>query len=66
MGSKKSVIITGAGSGIGAATAVAFAAGGYNVVVNYSRNKAGADDIVEQCRAAGVDAVSIRGDIAGR
>lgn len=64
MGSRKSVIITAAGSGIGAATAIAFAAGGYDVAVNYSRNKAGADDIVEQCRAAGVDAVSICGDIA--
>ncbi|MBW6424350.1 SDR family oxidoreductase [Rhizobium sp. XQZ8] len=64
MGSRKSVIITGAGSGIGAATAITFAANGYDVAVNYSRNRTGANEIVEQCRTAGVDAVSIRGDIA--
>ena len=64
MSDRKSVIITGAGSGIGAATAAVFAAAGYDVVVNYSRNKAGADEIVEQCRSLGANAVSVRGDIA--
>ena len=64
MSDKKSVIITGAGSGIGAATAAVFAAAGYDVVVNYSRNKAGADEIVEQCRSLGANAVSVHGDIA--
>ncbi|MGO4354955.1 SDR family NAD(P)-dependent oxidoreductase [Rhizobium sp. RAF36] len=65
MSSRKSVIITGAGSGIGAATAIAFARSGYDVAVNYSRNRTGAEDVVRQCLEAGADAIAIPGDIAG-
>ncbi|MFP3637169.1 SDR family NAD(P)-dependent oxidoreductase, partial [Bacillus sp. SIMBA_033] len=57
--------ITGAGSGIGAATAIAFARSGYDVAVNYSRNRTGAEDVVRQCLEAGADAIAIAGDIAG-
>jgi len=64
MGERKSVIITGGGSGIGAATAVAFARSGYDVTINYSRNREGADHIAEECRALGVGAISVAGDIA--
>lgn len=64
MGERKSVIITGGGSGIGAATALAFAASGYDVAVNYSRNRDGAEQIAGQCRTFGVAAISIAGDIA--
>jgi len=64
MGERKSVVITGAGSGIGAATAAAFAAAGYDILVNYSRNRGGADEIAAQCRALGANAIAIQGDIA--
>jgi 3-oxoacyl-[acyl-carrier protein] reductase len=62
MSSRKTVIITGAGSGIGAATAIAFARSGYDVAVNYSRNRTGAEDVVRQCLEAGADAIAIPGD----
>ena len=36
---KKTVIVTGASKGIGAATAILFAQKGYNVVVNYNDSR---------------------------
>jgi 3-oxoacyl-[acyl-carrier protein] reductase len=64
MAHRKSVIVTGGGSGIGAETALALAGAGYDVVINYSRNREGAEDIARQCRVLGVDAISVAGDIA--
>lgn len=61
---RKCAVVTGASSGIGAATALAFARAGYDVVVNYSRNREGADVVATQCRAEGVDALTIGGDIS--
>ena len=46
------IVITGASSGIGAATAVAFARQGCHLVLG-ARGKAGLDDIAQRCRAAG-------------
>lgn len=46
------VVITGASSGIGAATAIAFAEEGARLVLA-ARGEAGLDDIAERCRAAG-------------
>lgn len=49
---QRRVVITGASSGIGAATAIAFAAQGCHLVLG-ARGKAGLDDIARRCRAAG-------------
>lgn len=49
------VVITGASSGIGAATAVAFAARGARLVIA-ARGEAGLEDIAARCRAAGGEA----------
>jgi short-subunit dehydrogenase len=49
------VVITGASSGIGAATAIAFAQGGARLVLA-ARGRAGLDDIAHRCREAGGDA----------
>jgi 3-oxoacyl-[acyl-carrier protein] reductase len=64
MKQRKCALVTGAGSGIGAATALSFAAAGYDVLINYSKNSDGAEATAERCRELGVDAASVRGDIA--
>jgi short-subunit dehydrogenase len=46
------IVITGASSGIGAATAIAFARQGCRLVLA-ARGKAGLEDIARRCRAAG-------------
>jgi 3-oxoacyl-[acyl-carrier protein] reductase len=49
----KTVFITGASSGIGAATAELFSAEGADVVVSYGRNLAGAEETAQKVRANG-------------
>lgn len=64
VGQRKSVLITGAGSGIGAATALRFAQAGFDIAINYSRNADGAEAVAAQCRVLGVSALIVRGDVA--
>lgn len=59
----KRVLITGASHGIGAATAKAFALEGYRVGVNYFRNPAGAEKVVEEIRNAGGEAEAFGADV---
>ncbi|MFD5482462.1 SDR family NAD(P)-dependent oxidoreductase [Streptomyces hawaiiensis] len=61
--SDKSVIVTGAASGIGRATALRFAAEGARVVVA-DLNAVGADGVVEAIEAAGGRAVAVPGDLS--
>ncbi len=58
----RTVIITGAGGGLGRAYALAFAAEGANVVVNDIR-QAAADDVAGEIRAAGGAAIANSDDI---
>ncbi|MCB5411299.1 SDR family oxidoreductase [Pseudogemmobacter faecipullorum] len=60
----KTLLITGGSRGIGAATALAAARDGWQVVVNYRSAKAGADTVVEAIREAGGEAWSVAGDIS--
>ena len=46
MATPKTVLITGASSGIGAATAVAAAEAGYDVAIGYFRDKEGQDVLI--------------------
>ncbi len=57
------VIITGASSGIGRATALACAREGARVAVNYCRNRAGAEAVVEAITKMGQQAMPIRADV---
>ena len=59
------VFITGASRGIGRAVAVAFAARGARVAVNYLGNQAGADETAKLCREAGAaEVLMLAGDVA--
>jgi len=58
------LLITGAGRGIGAATAKIAAARGYDVAVNYKTDVKSAAEVVEAVKAQGRNAVAIPADMA--
>ena len=58
------VLITGAGRGIGAVTALLAAARGYAVCVNYRSNREAAAQVVHEIVSAGGIAVAVPGDVA--
>ncbi|MEU9080392.1 SDR family oxidoreductase [Kitasatospora sp. NPDC048538] len=58
------LIITGAGRGIGAATALLAARRGYRVCVNYRADEASAAAVVDSVRAAGGTAIAVRADVS--
>lgn len=60
----RTILITGASRGIGAATALMAAENGFAVAVNYRKNKEAADKVVEEITAAGGKAAAIQADIS--
>src|SRR5213076_181288 len=60
----KTILITGGGRGIGAATARLAGERGYAVCVNYRKNRAAADAVVSAIRAGGGTAVAVGADVA--
>ena len=62
----KVVLVTGASTGIGAATAKGFAANGARVMVHYNASKAEAEAVVAGIIAAGGEAALVQGDISDR
>jgi glucose 1-dehydrogenase len=60
----KRVLVTGGGSGLGAAMAEAFAAEGARVAVNYHSDSAAAQRMAEAFKAKGGDALAVAGDVA--
>ena len=61
---KPVLLVTGASRGIGAATAVLAAQRGWRVVVNYSSNRAAADDVARQIQQAGSEALVVQADVS--
>jgi len=59
----KTVLITGASRGIGAATAEYFAEKGWAVAVNYLSSKEAADELVSEIRQRGGKAKAFRADV---
>ena len=56
-------IVTGAGTGTGAACAMQLAQKGSRVLVNYSRSEQEARGVVEECITAGGDALLAKGNV---
>ncbi|NOX39236.1 MAG: SDR family oxidoreductase [Alphaproteobacteria bacterium] len=60
----KTILITGASSGIGAATAIAAAECGYDVGIGYHSDREGAEITAKRVRALGQTAVILQADIS--
>lgn len=63
-GVSRAVIVTGAGRGIGAATARLLASAGYAVCVNYRSDAAAAEAVTRDIEAAGGRAIAVQADTA--
>jgi 3-oxoacyl-[acyl-carrier protein] reductase len=59
MDKKKTAVITGSASGIGAATAIELSKRGWNVAINYSKSEAEAKKVAAKCR----DSIVVQADI---
>ncbi len=57
-------LVTGANSGIGRAVAIAMGQAGSDVVVNYVRDEAQANEVVEEIRGAGSEAYAHKCDVS--
>lgn len=60
---RKTVLITGASGGIGAAAAERFAAAGYAVAIHYYKGEAAARALADRLTSAGHEAATVRADL---
>lgn len=64
MSQRKTAIVTGSATGVGAASALLLAHRGYDVLINYSRSEAEAKSAERACRDAGADTLLVRADVS--
>lgn len=60
----KTALITGSARGLGKAIAERYAALGADIVINYSRDKASADEVLSNVLAMGVKAIAVKADVS--
>jgi 3-oxoacyl-[acyl-carrier protein] reductase len=60
----KRAIVTGGGTGLGAATAVGLAKRGANICINYNSSADAANEVVAECAKHGVEAFAIQANVA--
>ncbi|MGV8146514.1 MAG: 3-oxoacyl-[acyl-carrier-protein] reductase [Alkaliphilus sp.] len=60
----KNVLVTGGSRGIGRAVALSLAKEGANIVVNYARSEAEAQEVVEEIEELGVKAIALKANVA--
>ena len=64
MTARKVALVTGSATGVGAATALALARRGYDVLINYTKSEREANETERTCREAGADTLCVRADVA--
>lgn len=64
MSQRKTVLITGASTGIGAATALLAASQGYDIGIGFRSNEKDAQDVAQKAQILGAKTVLLRGDMA--
>jgi NAD(P)-dependent dehydrogenase (short-subunit alcohol dehydrogenase family) len=64
MNARPAALITGASRGIGAATAVALAGAGWDVMITYVSNDAAAKEVADACRALGAKCEALQADVS--
>src|SRR5690625_5047012 len=62
----KVALVTGSSRGIGKCIAIKLAKQGYNIVVNFARNREKAEETAEEIRALGVEAITVKANVAQR
>jgi 3-oxoacyl-[acyl-carrier protein] reductase len=60
----KVAVVTGASKGLGAAIAEKLGSEGAKVVVNYSRDKAGAEKVANKIKKSGGEAITVQADVS--
>ena len=64
MADRKVAIVTGSATGVGAAAAIMLAERGCNVVINYTRSKAEAEETAGACRSRGAETIVFQADVS--
>lgn len=60
----KTAIVTGGARGIGRSIAMTLAAAGANIVINYTSSSKAAEEVVEEAKKLGVQALAVKADVS--